>query len=82
MLTTTLFLAAAADTAANAADAAANAAAAALVATPEPAGLTAGGWFAMLVSIGAVSVFFAWCLARVLRAGQRPPATPLPSPRK
>lgn len=30
--------------------------------------MTTGGWIIMLVSVGAVTVFFVWCLFRVILA--------------
>lgn len=29
--------------------------------------MTTGGWIIMLVSVGGVTVFFVWCVWRVLR---------------
>lgn len=29
--------------------------------------MTLGGWIVMLLSVGGTTVFFVWCIARVLR---------------
>lgn len=29
--------------------------------------MNAAGWFVMLVSVGGVTAFFAWCIQKVLR---------------
>lgn len=29
--------------------------------------MTLGGWIIMIASVGAVTTFFVWCLAKVLR---------------
>jgi hypothetical protein len=31
--------------------------------------LTAGGWASMILSVGFVTLLFAWCIRRVLRGG-------------
>jgi len=33
-------------------------------------GMTAGGWVMMILSVGAVTLFFAWCLYKVLTTPQ------------
>jgi hypothetical protein len=34
--------------------------------------VTAGGWITMLLSVGTVTVLFAWCVLKVLRTPEEP----------
>jgi hypothetical protein len=34
--------------------------------------MTAGGWIAMSLSVGFVTILFAWCVHRVLRSSADP----------